>query len=111
MKIYIAGKITGDLDYKAKFHKAEEKLKRMDHSVMNPAWICASPEFSWKDYMRVSGAMLDVCDGVLFLKDWLQSKGARAEMERASIARKQIFMDISEVPDRDAQLKLPHAEP
>lgn len=111
MKIYIAGKITGDLDYKAKFHKSEEKLRRMGHSVMNPAWICASPEFEWKDYMQVSGTMLDVCDGVLFLKDWLLSKGAREEMERASIARKQIFMDLSEVPVIDGQSNMPHAKP
>jgi hypothetical protein len=100
MKIYIAGKITGEpeQEYKAKFRKAEQELRDMGHSVMNPAWICSSPEFDWNDYMKVSGAMLDVCDGVLFLKDWLQSKGAKEEMGRAAITRKDIFMDISEIP-------------
>ena len=56
MKIYIAGKISGDLEYKAKFRAAEKKLRDMGHSVMNPAWICSSPEFDWNDYMKVSGA-------------------------------------------------------
>lgn len=103
MKIYIAGKITGEpeQEYKAKFSKAEKKLRDMGHSVMNPAWICSSPEFDWNDYMKVSGAMLDVCDGVLFLKDWLSSRGAREEMVRATVTRRQIFMDLSEVPGRE----------
>ncbi|MBR6153029.1 MAG: DUF4406 domain-containing protein [Treponema sp.] len=98
MKIYIAGKISGDLEYKAKFRVAEQKLRDMGHSVMNPAWICSSPEFDWNDYMKVSGAMLDVCSGVLFLKDWLSSRGAREEMSRAAESGKHIFMDLSEVP-------------
>lgn len=101
MKIYIAGKISGDLEYKAKFRAAEQKLRDMGHSVMNPAWIFSSPEFDWNDYMTVSGAMLDVCSGVLFLKDWLSSRGARDEMRRAAVSGKQIFMDLSEVPGRE----------
>lgn len=83
MKIYIAGKITGDPNYKAKFQKAEEKLRAMGHSVMNPAWICASPEFDWKDYMKVSEAMQKVCEATVLLPDWYESKGARVEYNRA----------------------------
>ena len=83
MKIYIAGKITGDPNYKAKFQRAEEKLRVMGHSVMNPAWICASPEFDWEDYMKVSEAMQKVCEATVLLPDWYDSKGARVEYNRA----------------------------
>lgn len=83
MKIYIAGKITGDSEYKAKFQRAEEKLRAMGHSVMNPAWICASPDFDWKDYMKVSEAMQKVCEATVLLPDWYDSKGAREEYSRA----------------------------
>ena len=83
MKIYIAGKITGDPDYKAKFQRAEEKLRSMGHSVMNPAWLCASPDFDWKDYMKVSEAMQKVCEATVLLPDWYKSKGARVECRRA----------------------------
>ena len=37
MKIYIAGKITGDPNYREKFEKAEKFLAGQGHSVMNPA--------------------------------------------------------------------------
>lgn len=37
MRIYVAGKITGDKHYKRKFRKYEKKLVKMGHSVMSPA--------------------------------------------------------------------------
>ena len=54
MKIYIAGKISGDKNYKQKFRKAEKFLRKLGHSVMNPAWIVPSDEFRWEDYMQIS---------------------------------------------------------
>ena len=37
MKIYIAGKITGDKNYKEKFDAVEKLLASQGYSVMNPA--------------------------------------------------------------------------
>ena len=37
MRVYIAGPITGIMDYKEKFIKAEKQLKEMGHIVINPA--------------------------------------------------------------------------
>jgi hypothetical protein len=37
MKVYIAGKITGDPHYRAKVAAAELGLKAFGHTVMNPA--------------------------------------------------------------------------
>lgn len=66
MRIYIAGKITGDKNYKKKFAKAERALKKKGHSVMNPAWLKEYGEFDWIDYMGVSGAMQQTCEAVYF---------------------------------------------
>ena len=80
MKIYISGKITGDSDYKAKFARAEEKLKAAGHAVMNPAVL---PDgFGYDEYMSICHAMLDVCDAIYLLTDWRQSEGARKEYNR-----------------------------
>ena len=38
-KIYIAGKITGDPDYKAKFNAAAEAYKKKGYTVLNPSWM------------------------------------------------------------------------
>ena len=98
MKFYIAGKITGDADYKAKFKRAEDALARLGHSVMNPASLGNYPEFSWQDYMFICKAMLMKCEAVLFLPDWSESRGATEEYEQAKLNRLSIYFDISDVP-------------
>ena len=76
-KIYIAGKITGDPDYKAKFNAAAEAYKKKGYTVLNPSWM---PEGMQKaDYMRICFAMIDTADVVAFLPDFKQSAGAEVE--------------------------------
>ena len=100
MRIYIAGKITGDKHYKRKFRKYEKKLIRLGHSVMSPAWLKASPEFSWDDYMFVCRAMQETCEATLFLPDWMSSKGAKEEFLHADKLGQRKFYDIDEIPKR-----------
>lgn len=77
MKIYIAGKITGDPYYKAKFARAAADIADAGHTPINPA---LQPEgMSNADYMRISFAQLDSADAVAFLPDWEDSTGARLE--------------------------------
>lgn len=77
MKIYIAGKITGDKNYKKKFKQAAEYWKKAGYIVLNPAEL---PErMQPGDYMRICFAMIDAADCVIFLKDYIDSKGARLE--------------------------------
>lgn len=77
MKIYLAGKITGDRDYRAKFAAAAEKITAQGHIVLNPAEL---PEgMQQQDYMRICIAMMDCAEAVAFLPDWAESRGARAE--------------------------------
>lgn len=77
MKVYIAGKITGDPGYRDKFAAAEIQLGRQGNTVLNPAEL---PEgMTPADYMRICLAMIDVADSVVFLPDATNSAGARLE--------------------------------
>lgn len=91
-KIYIAGKITGDGGYVAKFERAKEKLQREGYIVLNPALL---PEgMSNADYMRVCLAMVDVADRVAFLPDFLESPGALVEFTYSTYIKKPyIFLE------------------
>ena len=77
MKIYLAGKISGDENYRDKFRKQEERLQGEGHIVLNPASL---PEgMRSEEYMRICAAMMSVSDCVAFLPDWEESHGAQVE--------------------------------
>ena len=78
MKIYIAGKVTGDRTYRQKFTAQKVKLEEDGHIVLNPAQLPEGMKPS--DYMRICLAMIDSADYVVFLPDWRESAGARLEM-------------------------------
>lgn len=77
MKIYIAGKITGLKNYKELFNKAEEQLQAKGYLVMNPAILPVG--FEWLEYMTICYKMIDVCDEIYMLNNWMDSDGAKAE--------------------------------
>lgn len=101
MKIYIAGKITGDRNYKAKFARAEKALAKKGHSLMNPAWLVEYPEFQYNEYILISDWMRSVCDAVVLLPDWEESAGARHEKVNAALEGQKIFYGIGEVPSAE----------
>lgn len=76
MKVYLAGRITGDTDYKAKFKKYEEMYDKVA-TVLNPAENPAG--MSNADYANISIAMINAADYVVFLPDWEESIGANLE--------------------------------
>ena len=78
MKVYLAGKITGDPNYREKFAAAVKKLEeRAGVTVISPA---VTPEGLKKaDYMRICFAMLESADAAVFLPDWEDSPGAQLE--------------------------------
>lgn len=81
MKVYIAGKITGNENYKAEFAEAEEKLRELGHIPLNPAVLPEGLEKA--DYMRICLAMLDSADAIAPLLSWTRSDGAAIEMSLA----------------------------
>lgn len=77
MKIYIAGAIARDPDYRAKFQRAADMLIERGHIPLNPAVL---PEgLSEQFYMTSAITMINEADAVLALPDWQNSKGAWVE--------------------------------
>ena len=90
MKIYIAGKITGKLNYKEEFGIAATSLEAQGHIVLNPAEL---PEGMLPaDYMRLRFAMIDTADAIYLLKGWYSSSGASIERNYAMYTGKSILI-------------------
>jgi len=91
MKIYIAGKIAGDPEYKRKFDNAAILLESEGEIVLNPAEL---PEgMAPADYMRSCMAMLESADAIYMLRDWKYSRGATMEHSYAEYIGKRIFYE------------------
>lgn len=104
MKVYIAGKITGDPDYRAKFKRAEDALREEGHTVINPAVLPAGLDPA--DYGRICFAMLDSADAVAFLGDFGESRGAKVEYDYCKYTKKKIMA----LYKLDEQERKPHHE-
>jgi len=89
MKIYIAGPITGVLNYRQNFSKAERDLKSKGHIVLNPSYL---PE-GLKDYMPTCYAMIAQADTLYFLTGWKDSVGAKLENEYADKNNKRFLFE------------------
>lgn len=87
-KAYIAGKITGNGNFKEEFKKAEDKLIKLGYAVMNPSDL--NEGFEQMEYLHVCSSMIDVCDTVFFLPTWVDSKGSHYEMGYARGLKKEI---------------------
>jgi hypothetical protein len=88
MKLYIAGKVTGESEYKEKFDRAERWLRLAGYDVCNPTDY-GLEDTSWNDAMRFLIPKLLECDGVAMLPDWRKSRGAILEVaiaERVEMA-------------------------
>ena len=87
-KIYIAGKITGDPDYKTKFDAAAEAYQKEGYTVLSPSWM---PEGMQRaDYMRICFAMIDTADVVAFLPGYETSPGAQLELRYCFYVDKEV---------------------
>jgi hypothetical protein len=91
MKTYIAGKITGLDNYQELFMAAEVRLKEQGHQVMNPSILPSG--FEQQEYMRICFAMIDACERVYFLENWIDSPGANLEMQYARYHKKEIVKE------------------
>jgi hypothetical protein len=100
MKIYIAGKITGDPDYYRKFQDAALKVRMAGHVVITPT--CLPDNLgTHDDYMHCCYALIDVSEAVYFLKDWKDSPGATDEFRYAHHTGKHLFFEGDPLPTRE----------
>ena len=100
MILYLSGPISSDMEhYKTKFDAAESYLNWKGHIVLNPA---AHPlGLQYEDYMVIDMAMIRAADGIVMLKDWKRSNGAKAELYYALKCKKKVFYGIENVPVND----------
>jgi hypothetical protein len=82
MKLYLAGPVTNNPDYRAEFADAAERLRAEGHDVVNPAEN--PPQPTWSDYMHVSIGQLVACSGIALMPGWEHSRGARLEAHVAA---------------------------
>lgn len=84
-KIYISGKITGLDEYEAfqLFNNADIELSTKGFNVVNPMTIEHNHDKSWLNYMKTDLKALMECDCVYALNNWLDSRGAKIEVELA----------------------------
>lgn len=94
VKLYIAGKITGDPEYKAKFDAAQREYEKQGYTVLNPSWMPQGLQPA--DYMRMCFAMIDTADVVAFLPGFSRSPGARLEAEYCFYVDKNTIMPDGE---------------
>lgn len=79
MKVYLSGKITGDVDYRQKFGR---ELRAYGYVVFNPAVL---PDgFEYEDYMSLDLLILSRCDAIYLLRDWENSPGLSGKWKKLS---------------------------
>ncbi len=81
MTLYIAGPITGVVDYKKYFSGAEERLEAAGFGTINPAALPHEDPQNWVACMRLDiPIMIQNADGLALLPGWIDSKGAWLEV-------------------------------
>ena len=83
MRVFIAGKISDDTNYVAKFASVEAMLQE-EHIVVNPAKLPKGLDY--ESYLDITFAMIRACDAIYCIDE---SKGSLLELHYAkTIGRK-----------------------
>lgn len=80
MKVYIAGKITGNPNYQQQFAEAEKWLLSIGYKPINPA---KNECQSYKEYIDTGLKQLMDCEAIYLLPNYQDSKGALLEYQYA----------------------------
>ena len=97
MILYISGPISSRMDtYKTEFDAAESYLQWKGHTVLNPA---NHPQgLKYEDYILIDSDMIRAADGIVMLRGWRSSQGAKRELRMALKMGKKVFYGIESVP-------------
>lgn len=94
MRIYISGPITdvAPAHAQASFLRAAEILQKKGISSINPEESLRNVILEHDEYLRINLAMLRLCDGILLLPGYEQSRGALMELGMAMALDKEIYL-------------------
>lgn len=92
-KVYIAGPITGHLNYLMNFRNAQKMLESKGYDVVNPAeWFLEeSKVWTYGEIMGECIKLLADCDAIYMLSGWERSSGAYVEWTYALKNNKEII--------------------
>jgi hypothetical protein len=83
-KIYISGMISGiEEEAPRLFENAEIQIKNAGFEPVNPMKLKHDHDKTWESYMKEDLKALFDCDGIFVLGNWIDSKGARIELDLA----------------------------
>lgn len=79
-KVYISGPMTGIPDHNYPlFNQTAKELRAKGYGVVNPAETSTPTGSPWETYMRDAITRMMVCDTILLLPGWENSRGACLE--------------------------------
>ena len=90
MRLYLSGPMTGIENYNyPAFNAAAAALRAQRFHVQNPAEN--PPCDSWEAYMRAAIRQMLICDAVVVLAGWENSRGATEEVRIASVVGMDVY--------------------
>lgn len=98
MKVYIAGKVTGEPKHSCalKFAMAKKELEKRGFEVVNPIEVVGDFNADWETAMQKCIKALMDCEGIYMLPDWQDSTGAKLEYNLAETVGIKIVNLITE---------------
>lgn len=96
MKIYIAGKVTGEsiAECTMKFGTAQKEIEALGYTAINPLAVVNDFKATWQGAMRKCIASLMDADAIYILDDAGRSKGATIELELAAAISMPIYTNL-----------------
>lgn len=99
--IYLAGPMRGYKDYNfPKFDEVKARFERLNWNVISPADLdrkagfpadAESPEAIKQYAARDTAAIIEECDAIALLPNWVDSKGAAAELFLARMLKLEVY--------------------
>lgn len=99
MKIYIAGKVTGEPIHEVtmKFGNAQKEIEQKGHEAVNPLAVVNDWQKPWDEAMKLCINALLNCDAILLLDDFMLSRGAMIENRLARELGFKVYFRTSDI--------------